>query len=740
MQQVYRMVAVFLFALVAALGTSASAQEAETATTPPALPSAEDIDGMVAQMSDQDVRAVLLEYLRTNAPDAVDANTGATFVDRVASTWEAFTRPATDALHKLPVLFSTQAEAVSNFTAFYSDAGGVLTLFGLMAFALLCGFAAELVAKRYVLALAEPQDSTRQNLRAALGYLFKRFMREILGLIVFFVMIRVVGRSILTPDQIAFAGPFVFHLIWLPRVAAAAMRFVLSPKRPDLRLVVLNDKLATFLQRGVIGLVFLQGLTLFVVKFNTTYGVEPGASRIGFWLDLSGYLLIIYVAWQVREGLRTMMLGDEADANQLDRSVSWYYPAYVMVVSVAMWALVTTLAGMEIYGPLLAGAHYVTLFLLLATPAFDTAIRGLVAHMVPDMSGDGPIAEQAYNSTKRSYVHIGRVLVAGAVIMLIARAWDVDIAGVIQDRPGLGDNLFAFLLTCLVGYLAYEAVTLWTNRRLAAEKTAASGEGDQEESEMGAGQSRMSTVLPLMQLIARSAVVVLFALLALGNLGVDITPLLAGAGVLGLAIGFGAQKLVADVVSGIFFLVDDAFRIGEYVDVGDVMGAVERISIRSMQLRHHRGAVHTIPYGEIQKLTNFSRDWVIVKLKFTVPFDTDPNVIKKVFKKIGQEMMEVPEFKDDFLQPFKSQGVFDIDDVGMIVRGKFMSKPGKQFMIRKEIYNRVRNAFADGGIEFARREVRIATPSSGGDDAEITPEQQAAIAAAAAIEASKPAT
>ncbi|MEL6794938.1 MAG: mechanosensitive ion channel domain-containing protein, partial [Pseudomonadota bacterium] len=84
------------------------------------------------------------------------------------------------------------------------------------------------------------------------------------------------------------------------------------------------------------------------------------------------------------------------------------------------------------------------------------------------------------------------------------------------------------------------------------------------------------------------AIAVIFGLIALGNIGIDITPLLAGAGIVGLAVGFGAQKLVADVVSGIFFLVDDAFRTGEYVEVEGTVGTVEKISIRSMQLRHHK--------------------------------------------------------------------------------------------------------------------------------------------------------
>ena len=148
-----------------------------------------------------------------------------------------------------------------------------------------------------------------------------------------------------------------------------------------------------------------------------------------------------------------------------------------------------------------------------------------------------------------------------------------------------------------------------------------------------------------------------------------------------------------------------------------------------MQLRHHKGPVHTIPYGEIPKITNFSRDWVIMKLRFTVPFNTDPNKVKKIFKKIGQEMLALEEFKDDFLQPFKSQGMLEIDDVGMVFRGKFMAKPGTQFTIRKEIFNRVNAAFAENGLEFARREVRVALPSMDGKD--LTDEDKSTIAAAA---------
>ena len=119
-----------------------------------------------------------------------------------------------------------------------------------------------------------------------------------------------------------------------------------------------------------------------------------------------------------------------------------------------------------------------------------------------------------------------------------------------------------------------------------------------------------------------------------------------------------------------------------------------------------------------------------MKLMFTVPFDTDPNKVKKIFKTIGNEMIADEAWKDDFIQPFKSQGVFEFNDVGMVMRGKFMAVPGKQFMARKEIYNRVKKAFDAAGIEFARREVRVAIP--GLEEAEdLSPGQKAAVAGAA---------
>ena len=303
-------------------------------------------------------------------------------------------------------------------------------------------------------------------------------------------------------------------------------------------------------------------------------------------------------------------------------------------------------------------------------------------------------------------------MVVGLVLYTLASFWGVDLLDLAESGLGVqaAANLIELLLVVLLAYMVWELVTISIGYWLSFE-SGAEGHGDAGGGEIGGvGLSRTATVLPILRRTMQVLIVLVSIIMVLDNWGVNIGPILAGAGVIGLAIGFGAQTLVKDIVSGLFFLADDAFRVGEYIDVGGTMGNVEKISLRSLRLRHHRGLVHTIPYGEIPKLSNYSRDWVIMKLRFRVPFDTDVNKVKKIFKNIGKELLDHPELGPDFLQPFKSQGVAEVDDNGIVVRGKFMAKPGKQFMIRKEVYVQVQKAFDEAGIPFARKQVMVHIP------------------------------
>ena len=707
--------------------------------TTPVLPdplTTEAANALISRLSDNEVRALLLDQLNTQAAnnDAAETKAEKEFLHHATTgAWQSVVVPA----QRLPQLFAGQATA---FNTFYDKVGGGIGLLRMLGYMIIVfGIAAiaETIFRRLTSSwrILPPADPDNLTLRETITLLAQRLTTQVVAVIIFVVVARTIAKLILPENLFPFVQLFGIYLIGFPRLMLAMAFFLFAPMNPEYRLLNVSTPIARAFCFHQFWLAMLLGFSAAIQIFNANNGVPMGETRLGFWLNTSMHIYLIVIFWRYREGGITMMRGADPDVTPMEERAAQAYPYANIVLFVAIWWIVNIVVSYGNFELLTTAPHYKTMLLLMFAPAMDTAIRGMVRHLTPAMTGEGPVAERAYYATKRSYIRIGRVVIFAVVVLSIAEFWGMSATAIAEAGVGtrFAANIIEFLIIISIGYLIYEAVSLFINRKLAAEQTAAGYNPDEEEiggDGGGAGGSRLSTVLPLILLVSRSVIVTLFLLLGLSNIGVDTTPLLAGAGIVGLAIGFGAQKLVTDVVSGIFFLIDDAFRTGEYVEVEGTMGTVEKISIRSMQLRHHKGPVHTIPYGEVPKITNFSRDWVIMKLRFTVPFDSDPEKIRKLFKNIGKEMIARPEFKDDFLQPFKSQGVLEIDDVGMVIRGKFMAKPGKQFMIRKEIFNQVNAVFAENGIEFARREVRVALPTMENAQ-DLTAEDTAAISAAA---------
>ena len=157
-----------------------------------------------------------------------------------------------------------------------------------------------------------------------------------------------------------------------------------------------------------------------------------------------------------------------------------------------------------------------------------------------------------------------------------------------------------------------------------------------------------------------------------------------------------------------FYLLADAFRVGEYVQAGRSKGTVEGFSIHSVRLRHHRGPVFTVPFNLVGAVENMSRDWVIDKIAIGVTYDSDLEKARKLIKQIGLDLQKDPEFAPLIIEPLKMQGVDELGDYAVQIRAKMMTVPGEQFAIRRKAYAKIKKAFDENGIKFAFPTVQVA--------------------------------
>lgn len=744
MLQNLRRISAFLAVLLPLMFVSPVHAQDSTASDAPAkveLPNPltpEAVDALVSRLSDEQVRTMLLERLdavaaeQSNAPPPPPS--AAMFAADVAMKTADMVR---ERIEHTPAAIAAEAEVIGD-VAERLGARGFWVFLGVLALAVVIGAIAELIVHRFVIRVRLPEKGSTPEARdvfEALPILARRLVRDFAGLIVFFIVGHLVIRYMMPPQDAELTHIVWRFLIVMPRIGNAILRFFLAPRRADLRLVNCDDTTAWRLFRNFFGIVTLLGVAFTLFGLNQIRGNAQQANEIGFLINASIFAWLGFTVWRARTGLTQMMLGRRAAAHTpTEIEVARWYPWYALWAIAVIFLLSLILGAMGQAELLRGGNHFISLAVLLIAPLLDSLIFALVARFMPPMRGEGRVAERAYQSNLRAYIRMGRVALFGAVLLITARLWDVSLTSMASSGVGekFAAHLIQAMMICVVGYYVWEIVRLLINRKLSSEHTGTEGVTDTDGDAPHVGgqpSSRLGTILPPVSWALQTVIIVMTVLTALGNLGINVTPLLAGAGIAGIAIGFGAQKLVTDVMSGLFFLVDDAFRLNEYVDLGGQQGTVEKISLRSITLRDAKGPVLCIPYSNINQVTNFGRDWGIMKLRFTVPFGTDTEKVRKIFKRIGEEMMQMPDLAPGFIEPFKGQGVAEFTDYGIVVRGKFMHKPGTQFGIRKYIFKRVQEEFEKNGIEFARREVKV---NIVGPHDNLTEDQKHQIAGAAA--------
>jgi small-conductance mechanosensitive channel len=528
---------------------------------------------------------------------------------------------------------------------------------------------------------------------------------------------------------------FVFYLTAAAIVkgAAAVARVYLAPSHPGARIPAFDDAEARVLYRAVLRTTAFGAFGFFTCALIASFGLSGDSHTL--LLILVGTLttvLLTHSLWDSRHAIAKDIGGDIAgerhDPGRLRLGFARLWPNALVAFAPLLWAGLV-LAALTERTPLFGAALYMV-FLGLLMPSLDAALwrqtRGFVAIGKPALAAGLRVTR------------LGLIVLA---FLSLATAWQIDLLGFASDSIGAAaaSALLQILITLFVAYGVWQAVGIWVDRLIAEEDRRRAAELGVEDTEIdeqgGTGHSRLRTLLPIVRRAAQIVLGVLVALITLSSLGIDTGPLLAGAGVVGLAVGFGSQSLVRDIVSGFFFLIEDAFRLGEYLDIGDAKGTVEAISVRSMKLRHHRGALNTVPFGAVDIVKNYSRDWAIMKFRVRVPFDTDLNMVRKLLKRTGQQMLEIEAIKDDFIQPFKAQGAVDVDDYGFIVQTKFMSKPGRQWIIRRYAFQALQEAFEENGIPWARPEIKVRVEDVGGGRA--TPAGKAGAGGAAYVESER---
>jgi small-conductance mechanosensitive channel len=567
----------------------------------------------------------------------------------------------------------------------------VLLLVGM----LVAGLAAEYLV-RWLLKGVRVRGFGRLTADSALHGFWRAVLFDALAVVAFWVA----GRFVLGQigDSQSVGGKlgqiFLMGLIYW-RVFNLVFRAWLRPDAPAGRIVPVDDATARSLLVGL-NLMILVPLSADKLEdFLLATGATAETVNVAefFYIAITSVALLAIVWYWRREmaAWLTAMVPEKGVARQLklDTARNWWIGGLVFYAFTGLAELYGELTGNDIVPrglDVIEGA-------LMALLLFETLMYRVTRHIVSELPMAGDVVADCVRLAARLYV----VIVIAQALMVQVLAASTAAEWAVHDRGAKIAALSAVAIYALWRFIRYRMDSYIAANPLPSADTAGDAEEDGKTS-----ASRLRTLMPLLRGISGIVIAIIGTLVVLSELGVNITPLIAGASVLGLAVSFGSQSLVRDVVSGIFFLAEDSFRIGEYLDCSKVKGTVEGFSVRSLRLRHQNGQLHIVPFGQVGHITNFSRDWTVVKFTLAFAQGTDVELLRKTVKKMGLDMMAEPAFKSVLMQPLKMQGVVDIKDSSVIIRFKYMARPTNPGIVQRVAVRRMYDTFPALGIQFAQ--------------------------------------
>ena len=499
--------------------------------------------------------------------------------------------------------------------------------------------------------------------------------------------------------EMVFGYLLVFLVI---RVAVVVGHFLLSPHHEHFRIIPMDTAAARFWHRRFVVLVGWFAFGYVEVGVLSRLGLSlAGRQLIAYVLGLGLLAIALEAVWRrpvaAEDGAEAPEASTEAPAHATHRLGRGAQNALLSIGIVLLWVLWV----------LHAMAGFWLVLVVITLPLAISVTRRAVEHLLRP-PGSPQVAEGPPGVIAISLERGIRALLFIGAAAVLAWGWGIDL---MQHLTTAEDTLFSRLMHGALSAIIILLVAdvLWHATRTAIDrKLAEVADPGQPSTDEARRRGRLRTLLPIFRNIMFVVVIAVAVLMALSSMGVPITPLVAGAGVFGIAVGFGAQTFARDIIAGMFYLLDDAFRVGEYIQSGNYKGTVEGFSIRSVRLRHHRGPVYTVPFSLLGAVQNQSRDWVIDKIAIGITYDSDLTLAKKLIKQIGLDLAKDPEYAPLILEPLKMQGVDNLGDFAVQIRAKMMTLPGEQFVIRRAAYAMIKKAFDENGIKFAFPTVQVA--------------------------------
>jgi small conductance mechanosensitive channel len=489
----------------------------------------------------------------------------------------------------------------------------------------------------------------------------------------------------------------LINAVIMVRAIAAVSYALLVPHPGGGRLLPLGEETATYLYiwvRRLTATIFYGG---FLLQAADLLGLPPAVYEL--LLRLLGLLvagLLVVLVLQNRAAVAGWLRGhaDDGAVGRLRGRLAeiWHVLAFLYILVVyAIWVIDLD-SG---FGYLLRATLLTGLVLALRWVA-ELAVRRVVSRgfaMTREMKLRYPYLEARANR----YLPLLEAVLIGLLYLLALLAvldvWGLDAFGWLTGTLGrrLTSSVANIVLVLVLAAAALETVTFLTERYL--RRTDGSGRGLPRN-------ARSRTLLPLIRTAFRIVLLVIVALIVLSELGIDIAPLLAGAGVVGLAIGFGAQTLVKDVITGFFILAEDTIAVGDVIDLDGKSGVVEAMTIRTIRLRDVAGAVYTVPFSAVTSVKNLTKAFAYAVFDVTLTYRDDLQRAAEAMKQVGSAMQAEEEFKLDIRAPVEVMGVETFRDIGVVFRARMMTAPGAQWRVSRAFLGRLKEAFLAGGIEY----------------------------------------